>query len=216
MRSACALLAGLTGFAASPVLAQDWASTSSRAPALPDIGDHQVLIESIQSRLDLLAGRLEVVRDQVGLLRETALGQDVAETRAVISHLNELGSSFVLERARYTLDGGILLDRVDENGSLSDLENLVLFDGRIEAGDHVLEVEVVCRGGGFGLFSYVESYRFRVTSRYVLKVREGRTNALEIVVFQRPDITLEPAKRLSIRYDFFSTSAVGPSPSSSP
>ncbi|MEO1232997.1 MAG: hypothetical protein AAFZ18_29305 [Myxococcota bacterium] len=210
MRSRSLLAAGLLACVATPALAQDWALTSSRAPALPDIGDHQVLIESIQGRLDLLAGRLEVVRDQVGLLRETALGADVTETRAVISHLNELGSSFVLERAKYTLDGGILLDRVDENGSLSDVENLVLFDGRIEAGEHVLEVEVVCRGGGFGVFSYVENYRFRVTSRYVLKVREGRTNALEIVVFQRPDITVEPAKRLSVRYDFFTTSAVRP------
>lgn len=181
-----------------------------------DVGDHQVLIESLQSRLDVLAGRLEVVDDQVALLRETALGGDIAETRAVITHKNDLGRSFVLEQARYLLDGGVLLEKTDEGGNLSSLESLVLFDGRIGAGEHVLEVEVVCRGGGFGVFSYVESYRFRVTSKYVFKVREGRLNRLDVVVFQRPDITLEAPKRLTVRYDYAVTNPLRDAGETSP
>jgi hypothetical protein len=166
------------------------------------VGDHEVLVESLQSRLDVLAGRVGRLEDRVGLLRETALGGRIAETRAVIVHKNELGSAFELERARYVLDGGILLEKADANGNLAGAEALVLFDGRIEPGEHLLEVELVCRGGSFGVFSYIQSYRFRVTSRYVMRVREGRTNRLEVVAYQRPDITLEAPERLSVRYDY--------------
>ena len=181
--------------------AQALVTTSSLTAALPSGGDHQVRIEALQSQLDSLTGRLDVVADQVALLSETALGGTITETGARIVHKNALRSSFVLERARYILDGGILLDRTDDNGSLADADEIVLFDGGIEPGDHVLEVEIVCRGGGFGLFSYVESYRFRVSSRYTLRVREGRIHNLNVEVYQIRNITVAPAKRLSVRYD---------------
>lgn len=189
--------AGLVLAAASPSGAETLTSTASSAAAT----DHRVLIESLQGRLDTILGRLDRVADKVSVLRETALGGDVAQTRAFIVHKNELGSAFVLERARYLLDGGVLLDRTDSNGNLSSIDELVLYDGRIGPGDHLIDVELVCRGGGFGLFSYVESYRFRVTSKYVFQVREGRTNRLEVTAFQKPDITLEAAQRLTVRYD---------------
>lgn len=176
--------------------------TSTDASVVGGMGDHRMLIEDLQSRLDGLAGRLELASDQVDLLRETALGGDIAETRATITHQNMLGGSFDLEQARYLFDGGVLLQKVDSNGSLAGIKSLVLFDGGITPGEHVIEVEMICRGGGFGLFSYVESYRFRVSSRYVFKVREGRHNSLDIVLFQKPDITLEAAKRLSVRYEY--------------
>lgn len=197
-----ALVAG-----ASSARGQGLVPTSSTSAGA--VGDHRVLIESLQGRLDVLASRLGVVEDQVGLLRETALGGEVAETRAILVHKNELGGSFVIERAKYVLDGAVLIDKVDANGSLASVKEMVLFDGQIGAGDHLLEVEILCRGGSFGLFSYVESYRFRVTSRYLLRVREGRTNRLDVIAYQRPDITLDTAKRLTIRYDRRVTGASG-------
>ncbi len=171
-------------------------STTSAQPL-----DHETVIARLDARLDEVSSRLERVADQVGVLRDTALGAGVEATRAVLVHKNQLGRAFALERIRYVLDGGVLLEKVDEGGNLSGLEDLVLFDGRIEPGEHVLEVEGVCRGGGFGVFSYVEAYRFRLTSRYILNVREGRSTRLEIVLYQRPDLTLEAAKRLDLRYD---------------
>ena len=177
------------------------ASSRPNAQAV-DVGDHRVLIENLQGELDRFAGRIAVVSDKVALLRETALGGDIGETRAIIVHKNELGDGFVLERVRYLLDGGVLLDELDENGSFASVAERILFDGRLDAGDHKLEVEVVCRGGGFGLFSYVEAYRFRVKSKYVFRVREGRVNRLELVVFQRPDITLQAPERLTVKYNY--------------
>lgn len=195
---------GVALMAAAPVpgWAQSAATSTPSAGRVARIGDHEVLIESFQQRLDGLSSRLAVVADKVDLLQETALGSDISETRAVIVHKNDLGNQFTLEQARYVLDGGILMDRVDPSGGLADIDELVLFDGKIRSGDHLLEVEVVCRGGGFGVFSYVEAYRFRLKSRYVLTIREGRVNRLEVVVSQSPDITVEPAKRLRLDYDF--------------
>lgn len=174
-------------------------ATGAWAPA--PVADHELLIADLRARLAGLSTRVGLVTDQVDLLQETALGADVSETRAIIVHRNEL-EGFTLERARYLLDGGLLMDKADTNGALASIEELVLFDGKIPAGEHVLEVEVVCRGGGFGVFSYVEAYRFRLRSRYVLQVREGRINRLDVALYRKPDITLEPAERLGVDYRF--------------
>lgn len=200
MRAPAHTMAAMLVFALSgSALAQTQTASAARPMAF---GDHEVLIESIQARLDRLAQRLELAEDQVDLLQETALGSDISETRAILVHRNDLGSQFTLESVRYVLDGGVLVDRVDPGGALGDIEELVLFDGKIRSGEHLLEVEVVCRGGGFGVFSYVEAYRFKLRSRYTLKVREGRINRLEVSVSQSPDITVEPSQRLRLDYDF--------------
>ncbi len=182
----------------SPAWAQE-AGTSSTA-AKPK--DHQQLLDDLHLRLDKLAFRTDPITDRVALLRDTALGATIARTKAKIVHKNELGGDFYLERAVYTLDGAAIFNKQDASGSLNDLAEIELFNGRISPGTHQLEVTYICRAGTMGVFSYASAYRFKIASKYAFKVRDGRLTQLEIVAFKKPDITLDITRRLSIRYDY--------------
>ncbi len=110
------------------------------------------------------------------LLQETVLGGDLSTgARAVLFHKNEMGDSFVLESVAYALDGAPIFTKVNEDGDLDKLEEFEIFNGRIVPGQHQVAVRLVYRGNGYGVFSYLEGYKFKVQSSYTFNAerRQG-------------------------------------------
>lgn len=173
------------------------------SPAAPPRStlDHEALLGSFRERLSGLTDQVRSVEGRVGLLKGVVVDEPIGRTRAVIVHKNEMGSGFVLERATYMLDGGVLLERENDDGSLDANKEFQVFNGPIAAGPHRLHVQLVFRGSSFGVFTYMRGYRFRVESRYSLEAADGRETWLHVVSHQNPDLTAAPADRLAVRYE---------------
>ena len=45
------------------------------------------------------------------------------------------------------------------------------------------------RGHGYGLFSYLKAYRFKLRSSYTLIAEAGKTTTVKIVAFEKGDFT---------------------------
>jgi hypothetical protein len=76
-----------------------------------------------------------------------------------------------------------------------------VLNGPMSPGVHELSVSMTYTGSGFGLFTYLKGYKFKVESKYKLNVAEGRLNKLTVIAFAKKDITLEPKDRLAVRYE---------------
>jgi hypothetical protein len=136
------------------------------------------------------------------LLQETVLGGDLsAGARAVLYHRNEMGSSFVLESVAYALDGAPIYTRANADGALSGSADMEIFNGRIVPGQHQLVVRLVYRGHGFGVFSYLEGYRFKVNSNYTFNAEPGKVTTVRVVAFEQGGLTTDLQDRPAVRYD---------------
>lgn len=180
-----------------------WAqsATSSTAKRVSSLGDHQSLLTSFHERIDALDERITSSERLLKTLKESALGGVIARTRAVIVHKNAMGESFELERAVYTLDGGVIFSKENTDGSLQDARSFELYNGPINPGAHQIVVSLLYRGKSSGVFTYLDGYKFKIDSKYKLDVPEGKSTRLEIVSYQRDDISLETSERLAVRYD---------------
>lgn len=182
------------------------APTAAPAPAKPSVNeaaitDYRTQLLSFRERIDVMTKRIERAEMRVNALKTSALSGVVVRTRAIISHLSEAGNGFTVERATYILDGQTIFDRENTDGRLDEGEPLQLFSGPIGPGDHELKVAVRMRGQAYGPFTYLEGYKFNIQSRYTFQVAEGQLNRLDVVTTQKPDLTLEPQDRLTVRYD---------------
>ncbi len=162
--------------------------------------DHVVTLELLNRRADDVQRKISALQDRVNLLRETVIVGAIEPTRVVILHVNEMEKAFALEQVAYTLDGQVLLTKADKDGSLDGQRYFEVLNGALPAGEHQVEVTMVFKGRA-GVFDYFEGYRFKVESKWTLKVAEGRVTQLDVVAYQKPDITLPPQERLAIRYD---------------
>lgn len=196
--------------AAAPPAAATSAATppASAPPAQPASadasGDQQfdLKIKGIEEKVNDLKEKIFRTKSRLLLLQETVLGGDISSSaKAAIYHANEMGSAFVLESAAYTLDGAAIFTKVDNGGDLADKPTFEIFNGLIVPGNHQITVKLNYRGHGFGIFSYLDGYKFKVQSSYTFNAEPGRITVVKVVGFEKGGITTDIKDRPAVRYD---------------
>jgi hypothetical protein len=214
------LLALLSATAWMPALAQEPSaapaavqSTASQAPqaAGPQTpaGGPQTADEAFDTRVKTLEEQVVDLKEKIYrskarllLLQESVLGGDVStSSRAVIVHKNEMGGSFLLESVAYALDGAPIYTQVDTEGDLGKRLEFEIFNGRIVPGQHQLAVRLVYRGNGYGVFSYLEGYKFKVQSNYTFNAEPGKLSTVRVVGYEQGGMTTDLKDRPAVRYD---------------
>lgn len=184
-----------TATTATPVAATPVVEKAEPTP------DHLTALAGINARIQEIEGRILLAKDKVDLLRDTIFGGTIARSRAVVVHRNEMGTSFVLERAVYTLDGGTIFSRENTDGALDANKEFELYNGPISAGDHDLAVSLIYSGSADGVFTYLKGYKFKVESKYRFNVPDGRMTTVSVVSLAKGDITASTSDRIGVRYD---------------
>ncbi len=178
------------------------AAETSAAPeeSEMDAGTYAVRLRDLEQRINELKEQIFRSKARLSLLAETVLQGVVAGAQAVISHENRMSSSYRLVKAVYALDGAPIFNRADEEGSLGEREQFDVYNGSIVPGEHTLTVNLEYRGHGYGIFSYLKGYRFKVRSNYSFSAPEGRAVTIRVVGYEKGGPTAPLEERPAIRY----------------
>ena len=191
----CALLVALPAAAQSP-------PPGKQLPRLP--AEYQKRLDETEAQVLDFKMELFERRAAIERLAEEILYGTVGASVLVLLHENELGASFTLQKVRYLLDGKPLLYRENDDEELEDAESLQVYRGPVDPGLHELVVEHELRGNG-PFFTYVEGYRFKLTSRYVFHAEKGRLTRVAAVAYERGDATTPMDQRPYLRYSIQKT-----------
>lgn len=181
------------------------AGSEMAAPAAPEGEDLGVVynrkLKGIEERVNSLKEKVFRSKSRLLLLRETVLHGVVSGAKAVLFHVNQLGSSYTLESVTYFLDGSKIYSRADASGDLSKKEEIKIFEGNIPPGNHSVTVNLVLRGNGFGVFSYLNAYKFKVQHSYNFIAEEGKVSRLRIISYEKNGLMRDFKDRPNIKYD---------------
>lgn len=162
----------------------------------------EVKVKSLEETVSELKEKIFRTKARLLLLQETVLGGDItAGAKAVLVHKNDMGASFVLESVSYALDGAPIFTRADDTGELDKKKEIEIFNGRIVPGNHQVSVKLQYRGSGFGVFSYLEAYKFKVQSSHTFNAEGGKVTTIKIVGFEKGNITTDLKDRPAVKYD---------------
>ncbi len=202
----------------APAEAPPAAASASAGPPGAQTADEafDTRVKTLEEQVVDLKEKIYRSKARLLLLQETVLGGDLSTgARAVLFHRNEMGSSFVLESVAYALDGAPIFTQVNEDGELDKQEEFEIFNGRIVPGQHQVAVRLVYRGNGYGVFSYLEGYRFKVQSSYTFNAEGGKVTSVRVVGFEKGGITADLKDRPAVRYDIEVSSEI-PKPRPAP
>ena len=174
------------------------------AAAAPQTAEEQndLKVRTLEERVSDLKEKIFRTKARLMNLQEMVIGGDITTgAKAVLVHRNEMGASFYLESVAYALDGAPVYSKADLEGDLAKREEFEVFNGRIVPGNHQVSVQLAYRGAGFGLFSYLEGYRFKVQSSYTFNAEPGKALTLTVVGFEKGGLTTELKDRPAVRYD---------------
>jgi len=173
----------------------------------------QTRVKTLEEQVVDLKEKIYRTKARLLLLQETVLGGDLSSgARAVLVHKNDMGGSFALESVAYALDGAPILTRTDKNGDLANRPEFEIFNGRIVPGQHQIAVRLIYRGKGFGVFSYLEGYKFTVSSSYTFTSEPGKVTTVKVVGYEKGGITTELKDRPAVRYDVEVNRETAPKP----
>ena len=207
-----------SGPADAPAAAASTAPVKPVAPSdasLPVTSDEafQTRVKTLEEQVVDLKEKIYRTKARLLLLQETVLGGDLSSgARAVLVHKNDMGGSFALDSVAYALDGAPILTRTDKDGDLSKRPECAIFNGRIVPGQHQVAVKLVYRGKGFGVFSYLEGYKFTVSSSYTFTAEPGKVTTVKVVGYEKGGITTDLKDRPAVRYDVEVNREAAPKP----
>jgi hypothetical protein len=169
-------------------------------PSTMDGATYQVRLRALEQRIDELKEQIRRSHTRLSLLSETILSGGTGGARAEITFINDMSSAFRMTQALFVLDGAVQYNKQDETGLLSGQKEIPIFSGSIPPGDHTLQVLVKLRGHGYGVFSYLQGYRFEIRSSHSFTVTEGKTIELKAIAFEKGDVTTPIEQRPAVRY----------------
>lgn len=137
-------------------------------------------IQELETKIDDLKERVFQSKSRVVLLKETVLGGNLSGSRAVIVHNGQLGGRFKLQRAMYSLDGNRVFNESKKTGKLPEKKTFKVYDDSLTTGQHNLSILLEYRGSGFGIFSYMKGYEFKITSSCQFTAKAGKLATLKV------------------------------------
>jgi hypothetical protein len=191
---------------AAPAAGAVTATPTAAAPAAPvepetvDAGTYSVRLRDLEQRVNELKEQIFRSKARLSLLAETVLQGVVAGSHARIVHENKMGNSYKLVKVLYALDGAPILNKADEEGGIGEGEPFDVYNGSIVPGEHTLTVQLEYRGHGYGIFSYLKGYRFKVSSSHTFTAPEGKAASVRIVGYEKGGPTAPLEERPAIRY----------------
>lgn len=163
---------------------------------------YSIQIKNLEEKVNELKERVFRSKARLTLLQETVLMGKIAGAKINLLFSNEMGSSFKIESVSFSLDGTQIFSKINQDGSL---ENTDVFDilpsSSMVPGNHTISAYLVYRGNGFGLFSYLNQYKFKVKSSYTFYVEEGKITKVKVVAYEKGSLTTDLKDRPAVRFD---------------
>ncbi|MEI9939697.1 MAG: hypothetical protein WDO69_20955 [Pseudomonadota bacterium] len=201
--------------ATAPVPTPATASPAAATPATPasppsaaaasapiDGSTYVVRLRDLEQHIDELKEQIRRSHTRLSLLSDTILSGGAGGARAEITFRNDLSSAFRLTGALFVLDGAVQYNKQDEadDSPLASQKDIPIFIGSIPPGDHTVQIVLQLRGNGYGVFSYLKGYKFKVPSSHSFTITEGKTLKLDVIAWEKGDVTTDLTDRPAIRF----------------
>ena len=177
-----------------------------------DAGTYGVRLRDLEQRINELKEQIFRSKARLSLLAETVLQGVVAGSQARIVHENKMGNSYRLVKVVYALDGAPIFNKADEEGALGEQEEFDIYNGSMVPGEHTLTVKLEYRGHGYGIFSYLKGYRFKVSSSHTFTAPEGKALTLSVVGYEKGGPTAPLEERPALRFVERVSAVAAPNP----
>jgi hypothetical protein len=178
------------------------AAAASADVTVPQSGDaqYEAKLRQIEEKVVTIKERIFNTKTRLLLLKEQILEQVIAESRAILTHRNEMGSFFVLKEVKYFLDGKKIYYQDNANGLLTQRKEFEIYNGSVIPGNHTLNVEMVYQGNS-ELFSYLKGYVFTLKSAYTFYATKGRITEVAVIGYERGGVGTDLEDKPYIKYD---------------
>ena len=162
---------------------------------------HSRELQTVEEEVNHLKERVFRSKATLQLLKELVIEGATVGSRVVIWHVNKMGGGYTMESIQYFLDGKNVFNKVDPGGSLDRQSDIKVHERTVPPGNHNVQVHLVLRGSGYGIFTYLRAYQFKVQSSYSFKVEDGKVTIVRVIANERGGLRKSFVDRPGVQYE---------------
>ena len=155
-------------------------------------------LHSTEQEVNHYKERTHRAKATLQLLRELVIDNSAMGSRLLIWHINKLGGGYEMTSMKYFLDGNEIYARARGVGTAREVK---VYEATQPEGGHFVQVEMRLEGRGFGIFSYLRSYGFNVSSKYYFDMPEGFLTIVKVITNERSGFARTFVDRPYVTYD---------------
>ncbi|MFK7929652.1 MAG: dihydrolipoamide acetyltransferase [Myxococcota bacterium] len=164
-------------------------------------GDRTKELLTVEQDVSNLKERVFRSKATLQLLRELVIEGATLGSRVSIWHVNKMSNAYTVESVQYFLDGKAIFSRTDTTGGLDSLDAVEIHAQTLPPGSHTLQVNMVLRGNGMGVFSYLRAYSFKLQSSYAFTVEDGQLTTVQVMINEKGGPFTNFVDRPDVRYE---------------
>jgi hypothetical protein len=164
-------------------------------------GQYNRELKAVEEDVNQLKERVFRSKATLQLLKELVIEGATLGSRVEIWHVNKMGPAYTMEEIRYFLDGKNIYTKVDPTGALDQIRDAKVHEQAVPPGQHNLQTNLVLRGNGFGIFSYLKTYAFKVQSSYAFEVEDGRACVVRVLANEKGGVGKSFVDRPNVQYE---------------
>lgn len=175
--------------------------TEEELAARRKAGERTKELLTVEQDVSNLKERVFRSKATLQLLRELVIEGATLGSRVSVWHVNKMSSAYTVESVQYFLDGKAIFSRTDTTGGLDNLDAVEIHAQTLPPGSHTLQVNMVLRGNGMGVFSYLRAYSFKLQSSYAFTVEDGQLTTVQVLINEKGGPFTNFVDRPDVRYE---------------
>ncbi len=175
------------------------AAAEESAPADGADQKYNVRLREMEEKIVSMKEKIFATKTRLVLLKERILSNVVSEAWAIIVHKNDMGGAFSLDQVLYYMDGKKKFFMRNKDEILDKQRTIEIFSGSVVPGNHTITVEMVYKGTG-KMFTYLQGYKFKITSKYTFYASQGRIVKIQAVGYEKGDFTYSLEDRPAVKF----------------
>ena len=162
---------------------------------------YDLQLHGLEDRLNELREDVLGSKARLRMLWHQLMQERIGGSRLILNHVNEMGSLLELVQVTYTVDGRQVFARsISEDPDLARHNEFEISADPVLAGPHTIVVQVELRGNDRGMFSYMNGYRFQLTSSQSFTIEDGKTAEVDVILFDQGGASAPIEERPDIEY----------------
>ncbi len=157
---------------------------------------YQNEIKEFDRIIDQINKDIKKEEKDINFLKNSLINNEISASKLVVKLLNKDSGYFKITKIKITMNGNNILTR-----ETLDKKELTLFNEAATPGLYTFNFDLYVEGAGYGIFTYMKSYKFRVNRTVKIKVHDIGKSKLKIIIYKKGDDDKHPEKMLGIKVE---------------